>query len=345
MILKRLVSVFVVGCFLISLTSIQSVAFSALEKSKVQKTNQEQNEQNGGDVNAILWEEPTDIESRDLFYGIGGQEGAPDPSGQFVYIRRPTSGTQKKIIVKDDKGREWTVKFGAEAKPETFASRLVWAAGYHVDQNYFVKSVKIKGMKEPEVTDVRFELNDDRFKTVGNWSWDKHPFRGTRELDGLKVLIALLKNWDVKTDNNKIVTLVQKGEDKTKHIYYISDLGATLGLTGSYLNKVPLLSDLPPNKTIGPKKGKGNPKAFAKEEFIEEIKDGEVIFHFNRKRGQKILEGVKVENARWMGSILGRLSDKQLTDALRASGFDDYEISIYLRTLQARIIQLQNLED
>src|SRR4030095_2771892 len=54
----------------------------------------------------ILWEEPRDIEQRDLFYGPGGQQGAPDPESKFTFIRRSTSGTQKKIIVKDDRGRE-----------------------------------------------------------------------------------------------------------------------------------------------------------------------------------------------------------------------------------------------
>ena len=73
----------------------------------------------------FLWEEPGDIEQRDLFYGRGGREGAPDPAGKYRFIRRSTTGTQKKIIVTDDRGREWTVKFGPEAKPETTASIIV----------------------------------------------------------------------------------------------------------------------------------------------------------------------------------------------------------------------------
>lgn len=32
----------------------------------------------------VLWEEPANLESRDLFYGIGGKKGEPDPSARYV---------------------------------------------------------------------------------------------------------------------------------------------------------------------------------------------------------------------------------------------------------------------
>src|SRR5215210_7021295 len=113
---------------------------------------------------AVLWQEPTDIESRDLFNGIGGAQGAPDPSGKFTFKERSSSGTSEKIIVEDDKGREWTVKFGAETKPETSATRIIWAAGYHVDQIYFVKRTRILGRGDFDVWDVRFERRNDGMK-------------------------------------------------------------------------------------------------------------------------------------------------------------------------------------
>ena len=293
----------------------------------------------------VLWEEPRDIEQRDLFYGHGGQQAAPDPAGKFTFIRRSTSGTQKKIIVKDDRGREWTVKFGPEAKPETAASRIVWAAGYQVDQDYFVEQARIQGYETPDVRNVRFELNDDNFKEVGNWSWESNPFVGTRELDGLKVLVAILKNWDLKTSNNKIALRATADGGSAGRVYYISDLGATLGATGSFLNGLPFLSDLPPDRPVrlGSKQGKGHPEAFSKEDFIKEVRDGEVVFNHERKRGKGVLKGITVENARWMGNLLARLSDKQLADAFRAGGFNDSETAVYVRTMRERIRELQQL--
>ena len=312
----------------------------------VGRTKGQDKQTNIGVGEAFLWEEPSDVEQRDLFHGRGGREGAPDPSGTFKFIRKSTTGTQKKIIVTDDRGREWTVKFGPEARPETTAARIVWAAGYHVDQNYFVPQARIEGYEEPIVRNVRFERREDGSKEAGNWSWETNPFVGTREFEGLKVLVALLKNWDLKSDNNKIVLQEQPG-GSMRRVYFVGDLGATLGATGSFFNEVPLLSDLPPDRTLGltPKRGKGNPEAFNKEAFIKDVRDGEVVFNHERKRGKKVVRGVKVEDARWMGNLLGRLSDKQLADAFRAGGFNDSETAIYVSTIRDRISQLQRLNE
>src|SRR5215207_917563 len=70
------------------------------------------------------------------------------------------------------------------------------------------------------------------------WSWDDNPFAGTRELNGLKILLMLLSNWD-----NKDVRDVARGsntavfeyrlEDGTIEArYLIIDWGATLGRWG-----------------------------------------------------------------------------------------------------------------
>ena len=342
---------FAIACLAISMTFSLTVIGQIESQHQHKVEGQETSKAKEKQANVVagqpfLWEEPSDIESRDLFYGRGGREGAPDPNGKYRFIRRSTTGTQKKIIVTDDRGREWTVKFGPEAKPETTAARIMWAAGYHVDQNYFVEQARIEGYEEPIVRNVRFERRDDGTKEAGNWSWETNPFVGTREFEGLKVLVALLKNWDVKTSNNKIVLHEQPG-GPIRHIYFVGDLGATLGATGSFFNKVPFLSDLPPDQPLGltTKRGKGNPEAFSKEAFIKEVSDGEVIFNHKRKRGEKVVKGVTVENARWMGNLLGRLSDKQLADAFRAGGFSDSETAIYVSTMRDRIGQLQKLNE
>ena len=55
-------------------------------------------------------------------------------------------------------------------------------------------------------------------------------------------------------------------------------------------------------------------------------------------------EGITVENARWMGSMLGRLSEKQIGDAFRGAGFDDSQVATYVRAMRERIGELQNLK-
>jgi hypothetical protein len=289
------------------------------------------------DARPVLWTEPTDIESRDLFYGLGGRAGAPDPAGKFKFVRRSTSGTSEKIIVEDDKGRGWTVKFGPEARPETAATRILWAAGYHVDQNYFVARTHIEGRGGFDIWDVRFEARDDGFKELGTWEWDTNPFNGTRELAGLKVVMALLNNWDLKDMNNKVLQPnKESGGDRNLRIYYIADLGATLGATGSFISKLPFFSEAPAGS-------KGVPDSYAGQVFIDSVSGGQVHFHYEGKNGS-VIEGISVEHARWMGNLLGRLSDKQLSDAFRAGGFTANEVAVYTQAMRRRIDQLKALK-
>jgi hypothetical protein len=284
-----------------------------------------------------MWEEPVDLERRDLFHGVGGPEGAPNPSDKFIFKGRDPVGMSEKIFVEDQRDRRWTVKFGLEARPETVATRIVWAVGYHVDQDYFVRRAWIAG-RDFEARDVRFERDNDGFKKAGRWSWQSNPFVGTRELDGLKVLMAFLNNFDLKTMNNKIVRPGKKsGLDPNKLIYYVSDLGATLGTTGYWFTELPL------GGLFGAGT-KGIPENFAAHAFIEGVRNGEVSFHHKRRLAKQAIAGVKVENARWMGDLLSRLSDKQMRDAFRAGGFDERETAIFVSAFRDRIRQLQELE-
>jgi hypothetical protein len=355
--LKKMIAALAALCLLIGLSASApaGVRFAAQDKDKKtkkdkkEKSDKKEKQEKGKDkddqsaavsareLRNVMWTEPSNIESLDLFYGAGGADGAPDPQGKFTFEKRVTSGTSEKIRVKDDKGREWTVKFGPEARPETAATRIVWAAGYHVDQDYFVKRTHIEGRGGFDVWDVRFERHDDGYKELGLWSWEANPFLGTRELQGLKVLMALLNNWDLKEDNNKIVRAKKKsGGDRDEQIFYVADLGATLGSTGNFFAKLPFFGNAPAGT-------KGDPDGYAAQAFIEGVKNGQVVFHYKGK-DPKALEGVTVENARWMGDLLGRLSDKQLADAFRAGGFTDAEIITYVKAMRGRINQLKNLK-
>jgi hypothetical protein len=315
-------------------------AYTSLDEKKDKKEKKKEAKDDSPPKN-ILWQEPTDLESRDLFNGPGGAAGAPDPSDTFKFIRRISTGTSEKMEVEDSKGRSWTVKLGAETKPETAATRLVWAVGYHSDQTYFLKQAKIDGRGGFEVMNVRFERRDDGYKEVKDnptWSWTgKNPFAGTRELQGLKTLMVVLNNWDLKDVNNKVIRPdKESGGDRNTHIYYVGDLGGTLGSTGAYIRNFPFFQSAPAGS-------KGNPNAFAAQPLIEGVKNGEVLFNYGGKNDEAT-EGISVDAARWMGNLLGRLSDKQLADAFRAANFSDSEVQIYVRAMRSRINQLKNLK-
>src|SRR5260370_38547666 len=92
--------------------------------------------ENVANLPEVIWHDPGDIASLNLLYGAGGKEDAPDPNGQFTFIKEDMKGTSPKFDVKDDQGVEWKVKLGQEPQSETAASRPMWAAGYFVDEDY-----------------------------------------------------------------------------------------------------------------------------------------------------------------------------------------------------------------
>ena len=96
----------------------------------------------------VFWQEPSDIASRNLLLGPGGEEMKPDLK-QVIWEESLTEGYSVKWRVRDVSGRHWVVKLGNEAQPETVATRLVWAAGYPTEVNYLVPCVQIVNAPQP----------------------------------------------------------------------------------------------------------------------------------------------------------------------------------------------------
>jgi len=78
----------------------------------------------------------------------------PDLSS-VTFVEMVVGGYSTKSRVRDGAGKEWVVKVGKEAQPETAATRLMWAMGYTADINYLVPRVETKGKGAFE--NARFE--------------------------------------------------------------------------------------------------------------------------------------------------------------------------------------------
>src|SRR3982750_2186015 len=57
----------------------------------------------------ILWQEPADITTRDLYLGSGGEALKPDLS-HVTFVKEETGGYSKKYHVRDGAGRAWNAK-------------------------------------------------------------------------------------------------------------------------------------------------------------------------------------------------------------------------------------------
>ena len=276
------------------------------------------------DGKAVLWREPADIASLNLLLGPGGEEMKPDLS-KVTFISEEKGGWSKKYRVRDGAGREWVAKIGVEAQPETAATRLLWAAGYTTDITYLVPAVTIEGMGSFE--NVRFEARDKNIKRLGEWKWDQNPFIGTMQLQGLKVLMVLIGNWDIKDSNNRILRVRNEQTGDHELRYIVSDLGATLGKTGWIISR-----------------SRNEPTDFAKAKFISTVKDNRVDFHYSGKR-KDVVHGVTVDQARWIGQWLSRLSDEQISDAFRAANYRPEEVAMLTGGVRTRINQLVALPE
>jgi hypothetical protein len=296
----------------------------------------------------VLWQAPADSR-RDLFYGAGGEED--QPRGTVTFENEDRAGSNPKFIVRDSNGVKWTVKMGNEARPETVASRLVWAAGYFTNEDYFVPDLRVEGMPShlkrgqdlvtPEgVKNVRLKRHNPDEKKDGTWSWRNSPFRGTREWNGLRVLMALMNNWDLKDENNAIY--VDKKSDS--QIYMVSDLGASFGATALIVPKHRSKDDLDEYRRS---------KFIRKEtaEYVNFAVPGRpsILYLFaepmflSRMRLEWIGRHIPRDDARWIGNILGGLSGAQIRDAFRAGGYSASEAEAFATILESRIAQLREL--
>lgn len=295
---------------------------------------------------AVLWRDRGDVAALNLLDGPAGKAG--EPGTDFTFTAESMNGSAPKFDVKDADGAKWKVKLGPEVKSETAASRLLWAAGYFSDEDYYRAQIRVQGMKSLSrgnkyisegglVRDVRLERVGDE-KSSQDWSWYKSRVAGTREFNGLRVMMALLNNWDLKAINNSVYDQGAAGQE-----YFVSDLGASFGRTGNSFSR-----------------SRGVMQDYVQTEFVRKVTPDQVDFvmhsrpffllyvfshsyYSDRTRMESVTKHVPIADARWLGNLLGQLSTEQIGDCFRAGGFSPAEVVGYTRVVMQRIDALKKL--
>lgn len=304
---------------------------------------------------AVLWRDPGNIAARNLLYGPGSEDLAP--VAPFTFLKESKKGESPKFEVKDARGVVWTVKLGEEAQSETVSTRLVWAMGYFAEEAYYFDEVRIENLPklsrgrdfvltDGTVIGARFEPERNHLTEGSVWDWEDNPFRGTRQLSGLKVLMILLNNFDARKENNKVFYSRNSPSQRYEALHYVTDLGATLGRAGG----------------LGGKRTKNDLKDFLSTRFVMGVEDGAVEFDYDTRpsklghlsmvylpyyrsevKKEKAMRGIPVAHARWIGSMLSQLTDEQLRDAFRAAQYNEATMNEYVQSLRERINQLAQL--
>lgn len=296
-------------------------------------------------VRHVLWRDPGAVETLDIGGGPGGAAGRP--TAPFTFFEEHHGGSQPCVSVRDARGRRWRVKWGEEVRSENFAVRLAWACGYFAEVTYFVPEGRIDAAADLQrarsrideagrFVEARFELDDPAVKKLfeeHGWAWNDNPFVGSRELHGLKVIVMLLSNWDTKDrrdvargSNTAIFEHTMSGGTREAR-YLITDWGGSMGRWGS--NMVT--------------RGRWDPAGFEDQtpQFVTSAEEGIVKFGYTGQRTEDVAAGIRVDDVAWLCGYLGRITDAQLGDAIRASGGSDEEAARFGAAIRQRIEQLQ----
>ena len=294
-----------------------------------------------------IWREPTLQDSLDLRFGPGGEEYVPAPP--FRFVEEHLTGSQPCVAVRDARDRLWRVKWGYEAKPESFAVRFAWACGYFAEVTHYVPFGTIEaptGLTRARTcidergtfSEARFELEDRSVRMLfdeHSWSWDDNPFIGTPQFSGLKLVVMLLSNWDTKDrrdvarGSNTAIFEHRTSRWGREARYLITDWGGAMGRWGGNVVS----------------RGRWDVAGFEAqtEQFVTGVKDGWVNFAYQGQRTAEITRNITVDDVLWFYGYANRITEPALRQGLLACGATEEEAERFARALRDRIQQLGDL--
>lgn len=292
---------------------------------------------------ALLWRDPGKPEEIDFAGTFDPDVHLPQPP--FRFESEDLSGTQPKLFVRDANGAKWNVKFGSEVKSEAFCWRIVRACGFFAEQNFFVPNGVFEGLprklrrsstsiqSDGMFKNGRFQLRSPRIRFIPNrsWHWTDNPFHNTPELNGLKLLLMLLSNFDNKDSRvgdaggpNTGRFLLVTREGKVSIVFAFTDWGSTMGKWGHLSGQ----SDW-------------DCAGFTAQtpELVKGVHDGHVVFGFEG-HVPGFNDGIAPTDVRWLTDRLGRITDAQIRAGLVASGATIAEVDCFGKALRDRVAAL-----
>lgn len=272
-------------------------------------------------------------------------DSAEAPQAPFRYLKEETAGTTPKVWVKDGRNRTWLVKWGREVHADVFASNLLRTLGYITAPTWYVGLGRIDGARSVQRPGADIDKNGNfrsaRFRLIedgvdyrsGAWRWDSNPFlqsiEGRLQLNGLKLVMLLLSNWDAKDarqgKSGNTAIFVRNGVPE----YAVDDWGAALGGWGGFFSR-----------------DKWDCDEFRAQdaEFVRGIDDrGMLDFGYSGKHKSDISVAITPQDVHWLMEYLDRLSKDHLATALRASGAPEREANCFATSIRHRIDRLKQV--
>jgi hypothetical protein len=168
------------------------------------------------------------------------------------------------------------------------------------------------------------QINDQRVRSIGPWDFGQIGHEDLRELRGAGLLAAWLGWFDSRFDNTRL-KIVQDGQG-TELKHYFADLGGCLGKSDGWFG-------------WRDEDVESFPWCFTRPEVRQGRGRMTIPFRIVNHRPVEATPAFRemtIDDARWMGRLIGQLTEEQVLDALAASGFAEEKRHCYAGKLRQR---------
>jgi hypothetical protein len=226
----------------------------------------------------------------------------------------------------------WTIHFQPKHDPFAFIVSAV------LDDGTALPATALRAALKPGGPDTNIEsriaylitapanvqVKDPREQSIGPWDFGQLGHKDLRELRGAGLLAAWLGWFDSRFENTRL--RVVKGGDSMELKHVFSDVGGGLG------------------KAVGWSGWRGEapqefPDSFTEPELVQgpgRMTKPFRIVNFRPIEPNAAFREMTLDDARWMARLIAQLTEQQIVDGLRVSGFDELNVELYRSKLLAR---------
>ena len=173
------------------------------------------------------------------------------------------------------------------------------------------------------------QLRARQTHSLGPWSFNQLDHPGRRELRGAGLLAAWIGWYDCRLQNTRL-KIIEGSNANARLVHCFSDLGGGLGnARGIFSGQEELPNEFGWTFTDPPKfQGPGRMTIPFR------------VTGYRPMEKNTAFETMTFEDALWMARLIGSLTERQLIEALIASGYDSAEVRLYSEKLISRRDQM-----
>jgi hypothetical protein len=172
----------------------------------------------------------------------------------------------------------------------------------------------------------KFKNDDIKVKEIGPWSFDELDHADRTEIRGLQVLASWISNYDLRMDNNRLMSVKDKTTKRTRIRHDLVDVGAGLGNSSSLLSKTASnINSMEWTVTAVRPPAPESPES-------EKVELAGLI----SLEPNSVFDKISLADAQWMVRNICGITEKQLAQAFAASGLSAAEVRLGVEKMVSR---------